>query len=150
MAHDWRMRVLILAVGLLAACSPAAEKQAPAAETAAAAPGVAVAFMAPSGNVGCVYVPAGGTAVYQTSDGAAELSCDRVEPTYVRITLPEHGAARLIEHVGDPSCCSGQPFADGDAWEDGPFECQIAEEEIVCRSTDGHGFILNRAQADVR
>ena len=144
------MRVLIFLLAALAACSPAAEKQAPPAEVQSTAPGVAVAFMAPSGNVGCIYIPAGGTAVYQTSDGGAELSCDRVAPSYVRITLPERGVAQLIENVGDPSCCSGQALADGDAWEDGPFECQISEEEIVCRSRDGHGFILNREQADVR
>ena len=36
-------------------------------------------FNMPSGNIGC-FVPAGGTDVYKTSDGGAELSCDRVEP----------------------------------------------------------------------
>ena len=35
-------------------------------------------FNMPSGNIGCFYVPAGGTDVYKTSDGGAELSCDRV------------------------------------------------------------------------
>ena len=46
-------------------------------------------FNMPSGNIGCFYVPAGGTDVYKTSDGGAELSCDRVAPSYVRVMLGE-------------------------------------------------------------
>ena len=42
-------------------------------------------FNMPSGNIGCFYTPEGGTDVYKTSDGGAELSCDRVEPSYVRV-----------------------------------------------------------------
>ena len=44
-------------------------------------------FNMPSGNIGCFYMPDGGTDVYKTSDGGAELSCDRVEPSYVRVML---------------------------------------------------------------
>lgn len=48
-------------------------------------------FNMPSGNIGCFYVPAGGTDVYKTSDGGAELSCDRVEPSYVRVMMGDSG-----------------------------------------------------------
>ena len=51
-------------------------------------------FNMPSGNIGCFYVPAGGTDVYKTSDGGAELSCDRVEPSYVRVMLGSFGQGR--------------------------------------------------------
>ena len=43
-----------------------------------------VEFNTPSGNIGCIYTPAGGTPVYETTDGDAELQCDRIEPNYVR------------------------------------------------------------------
>ncbi len=64
-------------------------------------------FQAPSGNIGCQYVPAGGTETYRTPDGGPQLICDRIEPAYVRFTLSARGAATLIEHVGDASCCGG-------------------------------------------
>lgn len=53
-------------------------------------------FNMPSGNIGYFYVPAGGTDVYKTSDGGAELSCDRVEPSYVRVQLGASGKAERI------------------------------------------------------
>ena len=62
-------------------------------------------FNMPSGNIGCFYVPAGGTDVYKTSDGGAELSCDRVAPSYIRVQLGSSGKAERITNVGDPSCC---------------------------------------------
>ena len=69
--------------------------------------GVAVTFMAPSGNIGCIYIPSGGTDVYQPSEPGAELQCDRAEPNYVRIVLPENGAARIVQ-TDERGCCSGE------------------------------------------
>ena len=81
-------------------------------------------FNMPSGNIGCFYVPAGGTDVYKTSDGGAELSCDRVAPSYVRVMLGESGKAERITNVGDPSCCGGDNiFEYGEVWSEGPFSC---------------------------
>lgn len=132
----------------LAACSPAPPAPAPAAPSAAT-PGVAVLFAAPSGNIGCVYIPAGGTDVYQPAEPGAELQCDRVEPEYVRVVMPEHGAARVVA-TDERGCCSGDTIEYGQRWEDGPFACDVTERGIECSSAAGHGFNLSRTQAEVR
>lgn len=142
----------ILALASLAlACSPA-EPPAPAAEPAAEAPPASsvAEFMAPSGNLGCIYTPAGGTEMYETPDGAAELKCDRVEPDYVRVTLPEHGAASVLTRVGDASCCSGETLAYGARWAAGPFQCDMSEAGLTCASAEGHGFTISRESLDTR
>ena len=150
--------IAALFVCALAACSPpAAETSAPAdggaapanAAATAATPGVQVTFMAPSGNIACIYTPAGGTEVYQTADGGAELSCDRNEPDYVRIVLPEAGPAQIVA-TDERSCCSGEVIPYGDRWMDGPFICDVTEAGVRCASTEDHGFTLSRTQADVR
>ncbi len=141
---------LIFAFALLAcaACSP--ETPAPAEPPAqVATPGTAVEFMAPSGNIGCVYIPAGGTAVYQPAEPGAELQCDRIEPSYTRIVLPENGAARVVE-TEERGCCTGQTIAYGDRWTEGPYTCDVTETGVACASAAGHGFTLSRSQADVR
>lgn len=148
-----RQHILGAALLLFSACSPPAQETAPPAEQQAAtpaapAPGAPVEFSQPSGNIGCVYIPAGGTAVYQPAQPGAELSCDRIEPSYVRITLPEHAAARVVE-TQERGCCSGTPIPYGDDWSDGPFVCEMAEAAVTCRSNEGHGFTLGRAQAEV-
>lgn len=140
--------IALLAVALAACSPPAAEAPAPA-DPAAPAPGVQVMFMAPSGNIACVYTPAGGTDVYQTADGGAELSCDRNEPDYVRVVLPEAGPAQVVP-TDERSCCSGEVIPYGDRWMDGPFICDVTEAGVRCSSTEGHGFTLSRTQADVR
>src|SRR6218665_995514 len=60
-------------------------------------------FVLPSGNIGCIYTPEGGTDVYVPEDGGPELACDRVEPRYVRAILSAKGPGRLLKNVGDPS-----------------------------------------------
>lgn len=150
------MRVLITVAlfASLAACSQPAAPSAPPAEpanasaTAPAPPAQSITFQMPSGNIGCVYTPAGGTAVYHTADGRAELQCDRVEPTYVRVTLPEQGAAHTTE-TQERGCCGGETIAYGDTWNDGPFTCEVHQTNLTCRSSDDHGFTLSRTQQDV-
>src|SRR5689334_10846929 len=94
---------LVLAA-LTLSCSPA--QPAPTQTTAAAVSTVTNSaaqadapdeFQAPSGNIGCQYVPAGGTETYRTPDGGPQLICDRIEPAYVRFTLSARGAATLID-----------------------------------------------------
>ncbi len=63
-------------------------------------------FAMPSGNIGCHYIPAGGTDVYEPADGRAELQCDRVEPSYVAVILGEKGKAKRIDDPGEQGCCS--------------------------------------------
>lgn len=102
-------------------------------------------FVLPSGNIGCIYTPEGGTDVYQPADGGPELACDRVEPRYVRATLSRKGAARLAHDVGDPSCCSAGAVLDyGQAWSAGPFSCLSTRTGLSCERNDGHSFFLSR------
>ena len=105
-----------------------------------------VEFVMPSGNIGCIYTPAGGTSVYETPDGLAEILCDRVEPYYVRAILRGQGEGYLVEEVGDASCCSAaQTFNYGRVVELGPFQCLSERKGLTCAREDGHGFFLSRA-----
>jgi hypothetical protein len=47
-----------------------------------------IVFVTPSGNIGCTYIPKGGTAMYTPDDGGPELGCDRIQPLYVRLGPP--------------------------------------------------------------
>lgn len=106
-------------------------------------------FVLPSGNIGCIYTPEGGTDVYVPQDGGPELACDRVEPRYVRAILSARGAGRLLKNVGDPSCCSAGPVLDyGQRWSAGPFSCLSTRKGLACERDDGHSFFLSRARID--
>lgn len=103
-------------------------------------------FVMPSGNIGCIYTPAGGTQTYQPADGGPELSCDIIAPRYVRATLGRAGAATINRAVGDPSCCSAGPVLEyGVTWSGGPFSCISERTGLSCRREDGHAFVLSRA-----
>lgn len=105
-----------------------------------------VEFVMPSGNIGCVYTPAGGTSVYETADGLAEIQCDRVEPNYVRAILGGQDEGYLIDNVGDASCCSlSQQFQYDHIVTLGPFQCLSERRGLTCAREDGHGFFLSRA-----
>lgn len=106
-------------------------------------------FVLPSGNIGCVYTPEGGTEVYQPADGGPELSCDRVAPRYVRATLSRNGAATLFQDVGDQGCCSAGSVLDyGETWTAGPFSCLSTRTGLSCERNDGHSFFLSRRRLD--
>lgn len=109
--------------------------------------GVAELFVMPSGNIGCVYIPEGGTQTYQPADGGPELSCDRVEPKYLRATLGRSGKAVVRSNVGDQGCCGGEktiPY--GETWAAGPFTCYSERTGLTCERNDGHSFLLSRAR----
>src|SRR5262245_15498379 len=89
-------------------------------------------FEAPSGNVGCNYIPAGGNGVYHSPDGGAELICDRAEPTYVRFSLSAHGISTLETQVRDTGCCGGPVLPYGAHWQGGPFQCDMRETGLCC------------------
>jgi hypothetical protein len=109
--------------------------------------GVARSFVMPSGNIGCVYIPEGGTDVYQPADGGPELSCDRIEPKYVRATLGRNGKAVIVSNVGDQGCCGGERTVDyGETWSAGPFTCYSERTGLTCERNDGHSFLLSRAR----
>jgi hypothetical protein len=107
-----------------------------------------VEFVLPSGNIGCIYTPQGGTDVYQPVDGGPELSCDRVEPKYVRIVLGPKGNAKLYKNVGDASCCSAGPVLTySKVWKAGPFKCKATTAGLDCRR-GSHGFFMSRARLE--
>ncbi len=146
----FRMTFAIAALAL-AACGrpPAPQASAPdVAGAATPATGQLVEFQLPSGNIGCVYVPPGGTAVYQTPDGRAELACDRVAPTYVRLVMSETGPATLLDNLGEAPCCSGETLAYGATWTRAPFACQSGESGLTCTNGDGHRLTLSRDRAE--
>ncbi|SEQ60446.1 hypothetical protein SAMN05428969_3666 [Devosia sp. YR412] len=104
-----------------------------------------VEFVMPSGNIGCIYTPAGGTSVYETQDGLAEIQCDRIEPNYIRAILGGQGEGYILSDVGDASCCSlSQTFDYDHVVTLGPFQCLSERQGLTCARDDGHGFFLSR------
>ncbi len=109
-----------------------------------------IEFVMPSGNIGCIYTPAGGTPYYDTVDGEAELSCDRVEPSYVRAILGGWGQAKRLTHVGDAGCCGGVQFRYGNTLDLGEFICWSERTGLTCERTgDSHGFSMSKAKVQV-
>ncbi len=103
-----------------------------------------IEFTMPSGNVGCIYTPEGGTDVYQPLSGGPELSCDRIEPQYVRVKLGPVNKTKRYNTVGDASCCgSGSVFEYGSVWKHNGFRCVSSESGLSCKRF-GHGFSLSR------
>ena len=103
-----------------------------------------IEFTMPSNNVGCIYTPAGGTDTYETADGGAELSCDRIEPAYIRAVLGASGKAKRYTNVGDASCCGSENiFEYGEVWSEGSFSCISATTGITC-TRGSHGFSMSR------
>lgn len=105
-----------------------------------------VEFIMPSGNIGCIYTPEGGMAVYETWDGLAEIQCDRVEPNYVRAILGGQGEGEIYDNVGDAGCCGApQKFRYDHIVVLGPFQCLSTTKGLTCARADGHGFFLSLA-----
>ncbi|MEP7173696.1 MAG: hypothetical protein ABI705_09440 [Aestuariivirga sp.] len=103
-----------------------------------------IEFTMPSDNVGCIYTPAGGTDTYETADGGAELSCDRIAPSYIRVVLAASGKAKRYTNVGDASCCGAENyFAYGEVWSEGPFSCISSTTGLAC-TRGAHGFSMSR------
>ena len=105
-----------------------------------------VEFQTPSGNIGCIYTPEGGTDVYEPLDGGPELICDRIDPDYVRIVLgPDFDAEAIFDPAEQP-CCSGKALDyDNEIKLDG-FICHSETTGLVCQTTSGeHGFLMSKA-----
>jgi len=115
----------------------------------APAPNGYTSFSMPSGNVECIFTPAGGSKVYQPLDGGPELSCDRLQPTYVRLTMTPKRVDRA-DNPGEQTCCgSDNPLAYGQRWTKGGFTCESAQDGLTCRRADGRGFSISRAKIGV-
>ena len=104
-----------------------------------------IEFRMPSGNIGCIYTPEGGTDVYQPEGGGAELSCDRVEPSYVRVVLGSDDDTERYDDVGDAGCCGGKKLAYGNWIELGPFTCWSETTGLTCERDDDTGFLISKA-----
>ena len=107
-----------------------------------------ISFMMPSGNVGCVYTPKGGTTVYEPKDGGPEISCDRVEPSYVNVVLGPKGAAIVTENPGEQSCCGADNvFAYGNTVHFDGFMCSSSTGGLTCETADKrHGFCVAKSR----
>ncbi|MEO6015055.1 MAG: hypothetical protein ABIQ30_15920 [Devosia sp.] len=107
-----------------------------------------ISFVMPSGNIGCIYTPEGGTPTYEPVDGGPELSCDRIEPSYVNITLGPKGKAVLIKDPGEQGCCGGDNvFAYGNKTHLGDLTCTSSSAGLVCETSDKkHGLCLSRTR----
>ncbi len=107
-----------------------------------------IAFVMPSNNVGCIYTPEGGTATYYPMGGGPELSCDRIEPSYVNVTLGPKGPAIVTENPGEQSCCGADNvFAYGNSAKFDGFTCLSAATGLSCRTSNKkHGFAIAKAK----
>ncbi|KQV08606.1 hypothetical protein ASC89_12425 [Devosia sp. Root413D1] len=105
-----------------------------------------IEFVMPSGNVGCIVTPEGGTDVYQPEGGGPEIMCDRVEPEYVRVVLGADSAEELDE-VGDASCCGAEQVLHYGEWASiEGFVCYSKKTGLTCTTEDeAHGFQMARA-----
>jgi hypothetical protein len=106
-----------------------------------------IIFVMPSGNIGCIYTPAGGTDTYEPLDGGPELSCDRIEPSYVNVVLGPNDPAIITEDPGEQSCCGGPNiFKYGNTVHLDGFTCKSSTKGLTCENPDtGYGFSMARA-----
>ena len=98
-----------------------------------------VQFSTPSQNIECTFI-AKATAVYTPKDGAPELTCDRANPKYVRVTIGgAKGDVRRIDNPGEQPCCGAEHILKyGERWTGGPFSCESGEHGLTCKHKNGH------------
>ncbi|MFZ1814000.1 MAG: hypothetical protein WBO55_09690 [Rhizobiaceae bacterium] len=136
-------RLFALLAGMFSACPVLAGEQ-----FIGADPSGQIVFQTPSGNIGCIYTPQGGTDVYMPADGGPELACDRREPAYLRFILSREGPATLVSDPHDVGCCSGEVLQYGNYWQVGEFTCDSSRSGLACARGVG-GFFISRAKVDV-
>lgn len=109
-----------------------------------------IVFVTPSLNIGCTYIPKGGSSMYTPDDGGPELGCDRIEPLYVRLILSASGKPFIFKMEGDSACCSDANVLQyGERWRAGPFSCSSERSGLTCTRDDGHGFFASRKKYTV-
>jgi hypothetical protein len=109
-----------------------------------------ISFVTPTANIGCAYAPKGGTKIYVPADGGPELSCDRVEPSYLRFILGRAGKAKKLSNVGDPGCCSAGPkLSYGNFWKLGLYKCVSSVKGLTCTRGTAHGFFISKAKTKI-
>jgi hypothetical protein len=135
---------LILILAVVTAAVPAYAKE----QVFTPEPDGQISFVMPSGNIGCIYTPRGGTDTYQPADGGPKISCDRIAPKYVNITLGPKGPAVLTENPGEQGCCGGDNvFAYGNTVKFDGFVCSASDAGLICETPDKqHGLCLSRTR----
>lgn len=136
--------LLPAAVALLCAVGPAlADNE----RVFPAAPDGTIGFRMPSGNVGCHFIPAGGTAVYHTATGQEELHCIRLEPQTLVVILEHHlGGQEPILSTEVPELPDGPVLPYGHFWQQGPFTCLSSRNGLTCTNSSGAGLRMSRAE----
>lgn len=108
-----------------------------------------VHFNLPSGNIGCVYTPRGGTSFYEPEDGGPELQCDRQEPVYLRFFLRKSGKAQKYFNVGDAGCCGADNILKyGNSWSHDGYSCVSERTGLTC-TRGKNGFVISKSKAAV-
>lgn len=108
-------------------------------------------FTLPSGNIGCTYVPAGGTEVYEPRDGGPELICSRVEPVYVTVSMTANSTPIRYDNPGEQGCCGlDNVLHYGQSLQLGPFFCSSAKTGLTCTGPNGHWLKMRRANVEVQ
>lgn len=138
-----RLSPTLVAAALLAATPALAGNE----RAFPAAPDGTISFVMPSGNVGCTFVPAGGTPVYRTATGQEELHCTRVEPTYRVVILEHHlGGHRAFAPGEVPGLGLAPVLPYGSFWQAGAFTCLSARNGLTCINGSGAGLRMARAE----
>ena len=125
-----------------------------------------ISFATPMGNIGCIFIPKGGTDNYMPIGGGPELQCDRMGPGYIRLVLHKSGRAKKVVNplgpisgkkgnqvgfsaeVGDVERNgfrmmphSGNVLKIGRTWKKGPFVCKSEIKGLTCTRDSHHFFI---------
>lgn len=109
-----------------------------------------IAFTMPSGNIGCLYTPEGGTDTYEPRDGGPELICERIAPEYVTVILGPLEAPEMIVNPAEQGCCGVENiFSYGHVLELGGFTCWSDRTGLACLRLDGAGFTMARAGVEL-
>jgi hypothetical protein len=106
-----------------------------------------VEFSLPSGNIGCILTPEGGTDVYEPVGGGPEISCDRIEPSYVTVVLGPDDEPEVSTDPGEQGCCGADNVLEyGDSYSFEGFVCYSEKTGLSCETEDeAHGFAMARA-----
>ena len=111
------------------------------------APDGTISFNLPSGNIGCTFIPAGGTPVYRTANGREELQCSRVAPRYLVVVMEDHlGGHQPLESGEVPGLPAAPVLPYGRFWQAGACTCLAARAGLVCTNGSGAGLRMARAE----
>ena len=119
---------------------------------AAVAPATASTFRTPSGNIGCLYTPASGSASVSLRCDLASVAHAPKRPSSCRLS---YGRAFVLHGTGRARrACVGDTVLDpgarvipyGSKRRFGPFTCRSRQSGLTCTSRYGHGFTLAKAR----